>query len=105
MTAMFAVGDWDGDRAPDIIARTSDGFLNLYSTNGTGGWKRTLRIGNGWAGFTALFSAGDFDRTGGPDVIAARPDGTLVLYRGSGSGGWGSVSVIGSGWGGVNWAG
>lgn len=105
MTAIFAVGDFDGDRAPDLIARTSDGFLNLYSTTGSGAWKRTLRIGNGWGSFTALFSPGDFDRAGGTDIVAARADGTLVLYRGSGTGGWGSVSTIISGWSGARWAG
>jgi hypothetical protein len=104
MTAMFAVGDFDGDQAPDIIARTAEGYLNLYSTTGAGGWKRTLRIGNGWGHFTALYSAGNLDRAGGPDIVAALPTGTLMLYRGSGTGGWGAVSALGYGWSLVKWA-
>jgi len=105
MTAVFAVGDWDGDRAPDVIARDSAGLLYLCSSNGVGGWKRKVQIGNGWNGFTALFSTGDFDHTGGPDIIAAKPDGSLVLYRGTGKGTWGTVSTIATGLSGHKWVG
>jgi len=105
MTAVFAVGDWDGDRAPDVVARDSAGYLFLCASNGAGGWKGKTQIGNGWGSFSALFSTGDFDRAGGPDIIAAKPDGSLVLYRGTGKGTWGTVSTIGTGFGGQKWVG
>ena len=105
MTAIFPVGDFDGDRNPDIAARRSDGILMLYPSNGVGGWKAAKQIGKGWNGMTAIFSPGNFDRVGGPDIVARRSDGALVLYKGGGKGAFSGSAVIGQGWNGMTWIG
>ena len=101
MTALLYAGDFDGDSAPDILARQADGSLWLYPGSGSGGWRTPRGIGVGWHGFTAIIGPGDFDGAGGPDVMARTPGGQLYLYRGDGGGGWLSGSVIGQGWNGM----
>lgn len=101
MTAIFTVGDFDRDGAPDVMARGADGSLWIYPGNGAGAWRTPRQIGVGWGGFTALFGVGDFDGANGPDVMGRASDGSLILYRNNGSGSWGAVSVIGHGWGGL----
>ncbi|MGQ7310502.1 FG-GAP repeat domain-containing protein [Microbacterium arabinogalactanolyticum] len=54
MTALFSVGDFDGDGASDVIARQSDGQLMLYRGDGSGGWRGVTNIGVGWSGFKSL---------------------------------------------------
>lgn len=105
MNAIFAAGDFDGDRRPDVLARTKDGRLLLYSGDGAGGWLGSRQIGNGWNGMTFVFSPGNFDGAGGMDVLARRADGTLWLYSGDGRGGWSGYRQIGRGWNGIAWMG
>jgi FG-GAP-like repeat len=99
-TAVFAAGDFSGDRHPDVFARSPDGSLRLYRGNGTGGWlENGIVVGSGWQDFTALAGGGDFNGDGKPDVLARSPDGALRLYRGNGAGGWvDNGIVVGSGW-------
>lgn len=99
--ALLYAGDFDGDSAPDVIARLADGALWLYPGSGQGGWGTPRAIGVGWHGFTAIIGPGTFDRTGGPDVIARSESGLLYLYRGDGRGGWLGSAVIGQGWNGM----
>lgn len=54
MTALLSVGDFDGDGASDLIARTATGDLFLYRGDGRGGWRGSKKIGVGWASFSAL---------------------------------------------------
>lgn len=54
MTSVFAVGDFDGDGASDVIARSPSGDLTLYRGDGTGGWRGTRVIGVGWSMFAEL---------------------------------------------------
>lgn len=37
-TKLLAVGDWNGDQAPDLIGVDSRGGMYLYETDGKGGW-------------------------------------------------------------------
>ena len=99
-TLLYA-GDFDGDGAGDIMARTADYSLWLYPTSGQGGWRTPRSIGVGWHAFTAIIGPGDFDRDGGADVIARTAGGLLYLYRGSGRGTWLNGGVIGQGWNGM----
>jgi hypothetical protein len=101
MNSIFYAGDFDGDGAGDIIARSADGNLWLYPTTGSGSWKDARQIGYAWTGFDTIFSPGNFDGTGGPDVLARTPGGQLYLYRGDGRGGWTSGTMIGQGWSGM----
>ncbi|MCB2413603.1 VCBS repeat-containing protein [Demequina sp. TTPB684] len=104
-TEVFSAGDFDGAGGPDVIARTADGSLWLYPTNGTGLWQPRRLIGIGWSGFVSIFSPGDYDGSGGNDVVARRADGRLYLYRGDGSGSWMGSRLIDSGWNTMGWIG
>ena len=98
---LVAPGDWDGDGAPDLVARRSDdATLWLYPGDGAGGFLRPAQVGTGWAGMGVVTAVGDWDENGTADLVARRTtDGALLLYPGSGTGGFGRVRQIGSGWG------
>jgi hypothetical protein len=102
LTAVFSPGDFTGDGKPDAIGRQSDGTLQLYRGNGTGGWTGdSTPVGSGWNQFNAIFSPGDFSGDGKPDVFARKPDGALWLYRGNGTGSWlngNAPDNVGNGW-------
>lgn len=98
MTAILYAGDFNGDGRGDIIARSRDGKLWLYPTNGASGWRTRVHIGNNWQTMTAVLSPGDFNGDGKSDVIARTRDGRIVLYRGTGKGTFGTITVIGEGW-------
>ncbi|MGV9769744.1 FG-GAP-like repeat-containing protein [Microbacterium sp. NPDC003461] len=105
MSAIFYAGDFDGDGLGDLIARTADGTLKLYPSNGAGGWKPAREIGWNWNGLKRLFSPGDFDGDGNADVIGVNGNQQLVLYRGDGGGGWNGSRVIGYNWRSMSWIG
>ena len=96
--AIIGVGDFTGDGAVDVVARSPRGYLYLYPGNGRGSWLRYSRIGTGWQIFNALTAVGDFDGDRRADVLGRRTDGTLWLYRGNGKGGWLSYAKVGAGW-------
>jgi hypothetical protein len=55
-SALLSPGDLDGDRAPDVLARSAaTGDLLLYPGNGSGGWRPPVRIGRGWQAMSAIF--------------------------------------------------
>ena len=56
----------------DVLGRTKDGRLMLYTGNGRGGWKGTRQVGNGWQGMTALVAPGDWNGDGRADVLGRR---------------------------------
>ncbi|SES13792.1 beta-glucosidase [Pedococcus cremeus] len=100
---LAAVGDFDRDGNPDLVARSaSTGDLLLYRTDGRGGWRTGWRLGTGWGGMDTVLGVGDFDSDGHPDVLARR-SATLYLYRGTGSalrggtsvGSFGDISLVG----------
>jgi hypothetical protein len=100
-TALLYPGDFSGDGKPDLLARTPDGRLLMYRSDGAAGWLlgRGEQVGVGWQDFTALLAPGDFNGDGKPDVLARAPDGSLRLYRGTGAGGWmDNGIVVGSSW-------
>lgn len=101
--ALVNIGDFDGDGASDLIARSaSTGALWLYSTDGRGGWSRVRQIGTGWWSFDAFAGPGDFDGDGDTDVLGRTGSGALLLYRGDGRGGWSTSGQIGQGWSGIS---
>jgi len=97
-TSVFSPGDFNGDRKPDVIARTSGGLLYLYPGNGSGGWLPRRLIGQGWNMFSTIISSGDFNGDGKSDLLARGRDGTLWMYAGNGTGGFLPRKVVGTGW-------
>lgn len=99
MTALTSPGDWDGDGAPDVLARDTSGVLWMYRGNGTGGWLAgRTQVGWGWNSMTAIFSGRDFSGDGAPDIFGRDSAGNLWLYPGNGTGGWKARVHIGWGW-------
>jgi len=98
MSAILAVGDFDGDGRSDLMARTAAGAMMLYPGDGAGGFLPVFQIGARWTAFDELFSPGDFTGDGIPDVLARTPEGRLWLYPGNGVGGWKAYGQIGRGW-------
>ncbi|PEF36198.1 serine protease, partial [Bacillus sp. AFS094228] len=83
-TSVLSAGDFDGDGHPDLVARTSDGVLWLYPTDGRGQFLARKQIGTGWQGFTQMLAPGDFSGDGKADLVARAADGKLWLYPGNG---------------------
>ncbi|MDN4645555.1 GH25 family lysozyme [Arthrobacter sp. PsM3] len=97
--SLLGVRDFDGDGKPDLVARTPDGSLYLYSGTGTGQTGTARKIDFGWQIFDQLIAIRDFDGDGTNDLAGRRPDGTLWLYSNTGRAALVNGRQIGSGWG------
>ncbi|MFC8922691.1 FG-GAP-like repeat-containing protein [Cellulosimicrobium sp. NPDC057127] len=98
MDVVIGGHDWDGDRHPDLLARSAaDGSLWLYPNDGARGFGRARQIGVGWAGMSAITMIGDVG-AGRPALIARSGDGRLHTYIGDGRGGFSSTISHGRGW-------
>ncbi|HCT78324.1 MAG TPA: hypothetical protein DGT23_17450 [Micromonosporaceae bacterium] len=86
----FGTIDWDGDGAPDMIARDpSTGQLWLYPGSGARGYYSgspyRFEIGTGWGGYQAIITP-DFNADGKADIVAKQPGVTdWFAYPGSGA--------------------
>ena len=56
--AITGSADADGDRRPDLQARTTTGALVLYRSDGAGGFAGSRVIGKGWGSMVAIAGAG-----------------------------------------------
>jgi hypothetical protein len=55
MDALVGIGDFNGDRTADLLAREkATGTLWLYPGNGRGGWLPRVQVGRGWQVMDAL---------------------------------------------------
>ncbi|NKX49340.1 lysozyme M1, partial [Arthrobacter deserti] len=82
---VVAAGDLNGDDAPDLLARKSDGSLWFAPGNGDGTYGARTKIGNsGWNKFNLLIGARDYDGDGHNDILARGQKGSLWLSRGTG---------------------
>ena len=82
-------GDLNGDKHPDLIARSADG--RLWLVPGTGGALGPARLlSSSWSGFDLTASKGDVTGDGNPDVVARETASKIVwVYPGNGRGGLG----------------
>lgn len=95
---VFAPGDWDGDRKPDLISISRDGNMWLHPGTDTG-FAGKRKIGNGWNSINSVVTGLDWDGDGHNDVIGrVARSGKLVLYPGSGRGTFKRAKQIGQGW-------
>ncbi|MDO9456868.1 FG-GAP-like repeat-containing protein [Nocardioides sp.] len=100
-TQQIPVGLWDGDGAPDVIARNGS-KLTLYPGNGPGGLTGARALSFDATPYDAFIGVSDMDLTGHPDLLARkRSTGQLVLIPGTTTG-FGKPVVVGSGYGSFN---
>jgi hypothetical protein len=91
-------GDWNGDRKPDLIARSADGRLWLYAGDGKARFARAKLIGVGWNAFSSISLAPAF-ASGRPALVTeASTGGGVYAYPSNGRGGFGTTITIGTGW-------
>jgi hypothetical protein len=80
---LTAVGDLNGDRRNDLVARrTTDGRLDLYLGNGAGGFARR-DLSTGWSGYDTIVATGDLTGDGRNDLLARDSDGRLWRFAGA----------------------
>ncbi|WP_255768214.1 GH25 family lysozyme [Pseudarthrobacter sulfonivorans] len=96
--SVLGVRDFDGDGKADLVARTPDGSLYLYSGTGTGQTGSARKIDFGWQIFDQLVAFQDFDGDGTNDLGGRRPDGSLWFYSNAGRGVMVNGRQIGTGW-------
>ena len=98
-TSILGVRDFDGDGKADLLTRTADGSLYLYSGQGNGQTGSGRKIDFGWEVFDQLTAIQDFDGNGTSDLVGRKPDGTLWFYANSGNTTLINPQQIGTGWG------
>ena len=80
---ILGVGDWNGDDIPDLIARTPNGDIYLYTGSGHGRVNPTpTLLATGWDSYDQIISPVDWNGDGLPDLIARKPDGTMWIALG-----------------------
>jgi hypothetical protein len=87
-TLITPVGDFDGDGAPDLMARARNGSIYLYpGRGGGGGFMQRVNMRSSLPGAVSMVGVGRWDSDGAPDVMVRTSSGQLQLYRGNGPGG------------------
>ncbi|MFB9163327.1 GH25 family lysozyme [Arthrobacter psychrochitiniphilus] len=81
---VISVGDFNGDKNPDLLGVRTDGQLYFYGGDGVGGYRPAMVIGYGWNIYSGIYGVGDYNKDGSGDLLAVRPDGTLWFYAGTG---------------------
>lgn len=95
---VFAPGDWNRDRKPDLISISRGGSMWLHSGTDKG-FAGKRRIGHGWNSINSVVTGIDWDGDGNKDVIGrVARDGRLILYPGNGRGTFKRARQIGHGW-------
>jgi len=95
-SAVVGGSDLDGDRYPDLYAR-SGGGMSTYSSDASGRMVRYIRWGAGWGAYTQLSTGADWNGDGVADLLAVNPaanGGALLLYAGTGRRDFQTSSVL-----------
>jgi hypothetical protein len=82
---VVGVGTWDGDGAPDLVARMTNGSLRLYIGNGPGRLITSRELAPS-ASVTDLVGAGDVEGDGRAELLVTDTSGRLVAYAPRGTG-------------------
>ena len=98
---LVSLRGFDSNWTPELIGRTPNGDLFLYSDDGYGGWSGGAgqQIGGGWNVFTRIIAPGDWSGDNNTDLMGVLPNGDLRLFTGNGNHGWldSSGQTIGTG--------
>ncbi len=85
MGIMAAVGDFNGDRRPDLALANQGSKLDVLLGNGMGGWSL---MNYPVASQPVSVSVGDFNADGKSDLATANVVGNVSILLGNGSGGF-----------------
>ncbi len=103
---LFRVMNWDGDGSPAIMARSANGNLYKYKSDGHGSFSGgAVQVGSSWNGFTDIMVTNNWTGDHHPNILGRKANGDLILYTSNGAGGWennGQGIKIGSSWNGFN---
>ncbi|MGW3557049.1 FG-GAP-like repeat-containing protein [Streptomyces sp. NPDC000963] len=79
----FALGDFAGGKAADIVAVDSRGDLWLHQGKGDGTFANRTKVGRGWHVYESVLNVGDADRDGKADLMGFTRSGTAAFYKGT----------------------
>jgi hypothetical protein len=97
-----AVGDLNGDRRSDLVARNPNtGRLHLFYNIGGGSFRHTL-LSSAWAAYDKVAGVGDFTGDGKRDLLARSTSGGLWLFPGTGSAHLGAPKQLAGNWSGYD---
>ncbi|MFI6421357.1 FG-GAP repeat domain-containing protein [Streptomyces sp. NPDC050842] len=97
---LVPLGDQNGTGKPELLSRSEDGVLRLYSESTATGGSITWS-GKGWTLYNKVFSPGDISGDGKADLLARQHNGDLYYYRwtGTATAPFAGRVKIGPGWG------
>jgi hypothetical protein len=80
-----AVGDFNGDGKPDIVAANGRSGISVMLNNGNGTYQPAQNFGSGNFDMSEV-AVGDFDGDGRPDIAATGHDSVMFVYHNNGDG-------------------
>ncbi|WP_310964415.1 FG-GAP-like repeat-containing protein [Nocardioides terrisoli] len=88
-TAIYTVGDWNGDGLPDLVSRQRGGdVLMLHLGLGHGRFRPGRVMSTGWSRLTMLAAVGDVTGDGRPDLMGRQPSGAMRIFPSDGRSGF-----------------
>jgi hypothetical protein len=101
-TGITAVGDFDGDGWPDLMAKGSNGSIYLFRGRGDSGFGARMLVRSSLPAGSTMFGLGRWTRDGAPDLGVRTAAGALYVYPGNGPGGLDDPILLGTGFSGYN---
>ena len=79
VSSIIAVGDWTGDRQPDLLTTDAAGILYLHKGGKTATPGARVQVGHGWANMRIVGAANQ--KTAKGPIWAVDKNGKLLSYR------------------------